>query len=126
MVTTCGIDSQIATPWFNFTTGCPTCNQPAGVQITDVEHNKVRVNWDAQPVIQLTQVQYRPLSFPTAVNTVIAGSAVLSKQLTQLMPGTAYQSRTRHFCGEWGTSPFKYRGFVTNTLRTQNTDEIED
>ena len=41
------------------------------------------------------------------------------------MPGTAYQSRTRHFCGEWGTSPFKYRGFVTNTRRTQNTDEFE-
>ena len=72
-----------------------------------------------------TQIQYKiPGMGSGGLNTDIAGPGATSKLLTGLQPATNYQLRFRHHCDTLGTSPWKFKPFVTASSKTLQPDSF--
>jgi hypothetical protein len=117
-----GLSSTFSDSHFFTTEGCSICEQPSGVQITEIASTSVKINWDLEPNALATQIQRRipPALGGGGMATTIANAGTTSKVLSGLLPSTQYQSRLRHSCGINGFSPWRFRSFLTGSSKFEN------
>ena len=99
-----------------------TCERPTGVAISVGTTNAV-LSWNPEPNALSTQIQYRIVGGGGA-NTLIAGYGAVSKNFSNLTPGSNYQMRLRHSCDVGFRSPFKYKPFATNAIRAGEMESV--
>ena len=76
------------------------CDVPTGLTVSYVTHESVTINWDANPNVNIWNIQYRPVNG----SYFSASSATNSYTLTGLTPVTTYQIQVQADCGDGNLS----------------------
>jgi hypothetical protein len=80
-----------------------TCSAPENVIASSISNTKATISWAANSCALKYRLQIRPLG-SGAWTTYFINGGTLSKQLTNLLPGTTYQYRVRSVCSPDGSN----------------------